>query len=216
MPKKMLFIIIFMLFFSQPENFAAEKSEKMDLILKFTEVSGIKTNYEKTLLNMNNQMKQYYLSRWQEMLNQNKDLDPEKEKRIMTLINESLDRIYSEFNSYMLKEAPFEKVFKEIYYPIYAEHFKVDEIRNMIIFFETDTGKKLASQTPKIMQKSMTDFNNLYGQSLIAKMSSLTEQEGKSLSPRIDSLLNNDYQKIDKPGLETENHSETDSKIKPE
>jgi len=216
MIKKMIFIVIFLFVFFQIENFADEEANKKALILKFTEVSGIKTNYEKTLLNMNNQMKQYYLSRWEEMLNQNSDLDQEKEVEIMALINESLERIYNDFNLYMLKEAPFEKVFDEIYYPIYTEYFEANEIKNMIKFFETDTGKKLASQTPKIMQKSMTDFNNLYGQSLISKMNSLTEQEGKSLNPKIDALLNSDSQRTDKPELKAKHEERANPEVKPE
>ncbi|PLK43845.1 DUF2059 domain-containing protein [Emticicia sp. TH156] len=45
--------------------------------------------------------------------------------------------------------------FVELYIPIYDKHFSHQEIRDMIIFYETPTGKKLVEKTPMLLTESM-------------------------------------------------------------
>jgi hypothetical protein len=53
--------------------------------------------------------------------------------------------------------------------PIYKKHFTQEEVKAIIAFYETPTGKKLAEQTPLITVESM-QISQVWGMGLFAKI----------------------------------------------
>lgn len=64
------------------------------------------------------------------------------------------DEYYSKMMQLMREELNWDKV-KDPIKSIYGEHFTDTEIRDLIDFYKTDTGKKTLEKLPVIMQESM-------------------------------------------------------------
>ena len=64
------------------------------------------------------------------------------------------DEYYSKMMVLMRKELNWDKV-KDPIKSIYGKHFTDTEIRDLIKFYKTDTGKKTLEKLPVIMQESM-------------------------------------------------------------
>ena len=59
-------------------------------------------------------------------------------------------------------EAEFRKVFTremiiEMYAPIYSRHFQPDEVRRLLVFYNSPVGKKLVAETPLIEMEAFLD-----------------------------------------------------------
>ena len=64
----------------------------------------------------------------------------------------------SDENWAKVKEDVFDKQITELnkkLVPIYKKHFTLDEIKNIVAFYQTETGKKLAQKNGVIAQESM-------------------------------------------------------------
>ncbi len=75
-------------------------------------------------------------------LQQNPDLSEEQKAKIYRLTKEELDAAMPE-----LMDAAAQ---------IYADHFSSEDLRNVIEFYQSPTGKKFQELVPKIMQESIT------------------------------------------------------------
>jgi uncharacterized protein len=66
----------------------------------------------------------------------------------ITELHQELEKIVRSYVSDSLKEAP----------PIYAKHFTVGEMRDMIAFYHTPTGAKALRELPKVMGEFLTQM----------------------------------------------------------
>ena len=66
---------------------------------------------------------------------------------------------------------------QEIAMNIYAKHFTPDEIRDLIAFYETPTGQKLAHNLPLISRESMA-ASQQWGQKIITELDTKLKQKG--------------------------------------
>lgn len=63
------------------------------------------------------------------------------------------EEVWDEFGKAFTKSAS-EDLF-DILLPIYQKHLSLDDLKNIIVFYQSPTGKKLAEKTPLIAQESM-------------------------------------------------------------
>jgi hypothetical protein len=72
---------------------------------------------------------------------------------------------------------PFDALVKDVYYPVYSQHFTVEEIQAMIAFFESPVGQKFVATTPILMQESVVMINQKYTPVIQQKDFELIEEE---------------------------------------
>jgi len=56
---------------------------------------------------------------------------------------------------------PFSEIAEKVYYPLFASHFTVSELREVIRFYETPAGRKYITAMPQIMQNATSDLNEI-------------------------------------------------------
>jgi hypothetical protein len=61
--------------------------------------------------------------------------------------------VWTEFENTFVKSASLELV--DLLLPVYQKHMTEADMKNLIIFYETPTGKRFAEKSPLIMQDSM-------------------------------------------------------------
>lgn len=69
--------------------------------------------------------------------------------------------------------------------PVYAEFFTEKEIRDMLAFYETPTGKKTIATMPQILNKSMM-IGQQWGQSLVPQLVTNLERRFKEEGIKVD------------------------------
>tara|TARA_R110001592_G_scaffold361805_1_gene673713 strand:+ start:3496 stop:4050 length:555 start_codon:yes stop_codon:yes gene_type:complete len=63
--------------------------------------------------------------------------------------------VQSEAKTVMYEEFILSNKFNEIFYALYDEHFSLEQLKELVAFYDTSTGKKLLSVMPDISRRSM-------------------------------------------------------------
>lgn len=125
-------------------TFSQSANTKIDDIRKFLIVGGTEANLKAAMKNIVPMMKQ----------------------------NTSFSSLSDEFWDGFMKEIDY-KEFVELYVPIYDKYYTHQEIKDLITFYESPTGKKTVEKTPIIMAESMSLGQKLgekIGQKVFEKM----------------------------------------------
>ena len=84
------------------------------------------------------------------------DLSPEEEARVRQRLA-NRDRFMKKFGARLSAEVDFSAILEEVYVPLYQEYFTEQELREILAFQKSATGRKAAAVMPQIMQRGMAD-----------------------------------------------------------
>ncbi|MFA6451085.1 MAG: DUF2059 domain-containing protein [bacterium] len=131
--------------------------QKIELLKRLFADMKLDENMKQVFDSMAAQMKAAAPQMLKGMIDENEMTD--RDRQIMDeLMPPFMEKIYKTiFNSFDIN-----KMVEEIYIPLYAKYFDEDDIKAMIAFYESPTGKKFIDLTPALtaeaMQKMMTDI----------------------------------------------------------
>jgi hypothetical protein len=125
------------------------------------ELTDTKKGAIKELMNVTGsaQMGQLFANAFvMQMSNVLKTTNPDIPPRAFTILKEEVNEI--------IKEEMVEKDgFYELIYPIYHKHFTLNDIKELIAFYNTPIGKKTVTVMPQLTQESMIT-GQMWGQTL--------------------------------------------------
>lgn len=139
----MKYFIVFIFLFSF-SSFGQSAYTKIDDIRKFLVVGGTEANLKVGMQTMIPMMKK----------------------------SSSYSELSDEFWDGFMKEIDYKELI-ELYVPIYDKYYTHQEIKDLILFYESPTGKKTVEKMPLIMAESMTLGQKLgekLGQKVLEKM----------------------------------------------
>lgn len=113
----------------------------------------------------------------QQMTEMIKTLQPDIHDSVITIMNEELKILIEET---MHEESGFVDMLIEIY----AKHYSHKDIKNLIAFYETDTGKKTIEIMPDLLQESMElsqKWGSAMGPVIVDRLRKRMENKGISL-----------------------------------
>ncbi|PZO38490.1 MAG: hypothetical protein DCF19_16330 [Pseudanabaena frigida] len=90
---------------------------------------------------------------------------PEVQKQF----SEVLSRMASKYRDRVIKKIDVNQLIEQVSYPIYDKYFNEDELRDIIGFYKSSTGKKAIAMMPQIFSDSISRTNEI----LLPKMSSI-------------------------------------------
>ncbi len=91
----------------------------------------------------------------------------------------AMPKVPDEFWQRMISEAKVEDLV-DMEVPIYASHFTLTEINQIIAFYSTPTGKKVIQEMPSVLQESMAagqQWGRVVGERIVAQL----EREGYTM-----------------------------------
>jgi uncharacterized protein len=94
---------------------------------------------------------------------------------------ESTTRIWRRLRELLPQRVRFSEVMEQIFFPLYDKHFTETELKELVAFYKSPTGKKFISVVPQLTQESMTKTGELVMPKLSALVNELVEEELKSL-----------------------------------
>lgn len=165
-------------------------SEKKALIKELLEITETKKTYENIIDMVLLQCQNDYPRRITQMLHDAK-VPEDKQGEIQKQLLESGLRFSKRFRELYPERLNFQRIMEPIYCSLYNKYFTEDELRDLIIFYKSATGKKSINIMPQLMQESMQKSNESLNPKIIELVNEILQEEKKRLleskeSPRLE------------------------------
>ena len=138
----------------------ATSPEKVALIKELLDVTNSKKNSEAILNAMFDEMqKQMPSIIWQSIsgMKQMKELTEAEQQHLRDEATETAMRSYQRFRDLFLKRINFAEMTNEISYSVYTKYFSENELRDLITFYQSSTGKHSLEIMPALIAESMAE-----------------------------------------------------------
>lgn len=95
-------------------------------------------------------------------------------------VQSMLDRVMPKFVKEVQQSISFKELVDQIYYPMYDRHFSEPELKDILAFYDSPTGKRTIQVMPQLVQESMQKTNQIMLPKLLEIMQRLMAEEEKS------------------------------------
>ena len=137
----------------------AVSAEKLALIREYLQVAGgSKSANERTDMMLSFQEAES-AKMAASMIEMDDKLSPSDKAAAKKMTVEISQRTMKRTREFFSKEVDMEKMVEEIIIPIYDKHFSETELRDLIAFYKTPTGRKSTELMPELMKATMTSFS---------------------------------------------------------
>lgn len=161
-----LLLVIFSAVSSRAQQ--AEPSEKEALILEFRNLTGA----QKVDISVNYSI-EGVKGTLAGIVEDDKELTDEQKAELGQSVSEASGRIENLAREFFADEAAIAKISELAIFKVYDENFSDAELREMILFFRTPTGKKAAAFLPNVTSQ----VEKLVQQDIVAKLKELIEPQ---------------------------------------
>lgn len=156
-------------------------SQKRALIKELLEVTDAKNMAESMTDIMLLQMENNYPQMMAQTLSETDVLSSKEKEELKSRLIESRLRFSRRFRELYPKRVNLAEVIDEIYYPLYDRYFTVDELRDLIVFYKSTTGKKSIRVTPQLMQEAMQRSGELLNPKIVQLVNEILQEEKERL-----------------------------------
>lgn len=182
---KMHFFSLLMILALVPYVNAGANSEVLRAYEQFFEATGAEAQYEQMLNITISQLQQGFGSGLRGAAEKGESATPEEKEQLMQMIKQAMDSFLKKLRVEIKKLMPFDELVTNIYIPVYAKHFKIEEIKEITSFYKSPVGQKFISVVPTLMQESMTMVNQKYTLQLQEISGKIAKQEFAKIKEKI-------------------------------
>jgi len=168
---------------------AGEILEKTKVYQKFFEVTGAESQYEQMVNIMISQFQEGFGTSLRGALEKVESADTEEKSKFTQMADQSMGRFLKRLKEEMENIMPFKELAKNVYIPVYAKYFRLEEIEKITAFYESAVGKKFVSVSPALMQESMILVNQKYTPKLQEIGADVAQKEFSELGKEIEKLM---------------------------
>ncbi len=136
--------------------------QKQALIKELLDAIDIKKNSDAVLNTMFDQMeKQMPEIIWQAVseMKEIKELTPAEQQHLRAEMSESAIRTSQRFRELLTQRVNFVQMTEEISSQLYAKYFSENELRDLVTFYKSSTGRRTMEIMPNLIGESMTKAN---------------------------------------------------------
>ncbi len=186
-------LLIFICFVGPVSSATSEEAGdlvKMRLFERFVRLTDMQARYDQMLDIMANQMKMVLQAQIQQAAQKAVGRTPTDKALFTTIMERFVRDSIARIRDSMKKEMPFPDLVSRVYYPIYERHFSESELRSIIEFYESPSGRKFIDTTPSLLQESVTKINELYTMKIQRLSTAIAEEEFERIAPELELLKN--------------------------
>lgn len=154
---------------------------KRALILELLEVTGMSKMAGQTMDTMIAQMDSQMPQIVNQMMLNDPDLSLVERERLKQQVAESAARFSKRFRELLPQRVNFGEVMEQLYLPLYDKYFTEAELKDLVAFCKSPTGKKFTSVTPQLLQDAMAKSSEVLGPKVMAVVAEISEEEKKNL-----------------------------------
>lgn len=134
----------------------ALNAEKLALIKEFLVV----TNAKKMAADSSDMMLGLQASETQKLIDslidEDKSLSPEMKADVRRIAEASAEKSNARVREFFSKRMDLGELIEEVSIPVYDKHFTEQQMRDLITFYKTPTGKRMIEVTPQLTMELMT------------------------------------------------------------
>ncbi len=143
----------------QPIGTQEISPEKRALAKEFVEVINVRKSARDIFQVMQDQMQKQMIETTWEMLSQMKemkDLTEAERQDLRDKIRENAERNNKRFLDLLNQRIDFGQLTEDLSISLYGKYFSEKELKDLIVFYKSDTGKRSMEITPSLLAESMS------------------------------------------------------------
>jgi len=142
----------------------AHASSYNDNLKKLFEITGVVNSYISLNTQVINQMQTGYLRAADETIDSS-TFTVEQKKQAGEILKNRFATMVKNYETHVKKEMPYDRVVDEIYLPLYKETYSPNDVKELLIFYQSPLGKKTLefsrSAKEKISERIAEKYDNL-------------------------------------------------------
>jgi hypothetical protein len=199
--KKLLAFVLLMLLLAAISVQAQEASarvnqdvspEKLALIKELIELASSKQTIDAMLKAQSEQMEQRLPEIvWQAVsgMKELKTLTPAQTEALKLQVLSSSARTGRRMYDLLMQKIDFEKLIVDISVPLHDKYFTEAELRDLVAFYKSPTGRKVIAVMPSLVVESMTRASDIIMPKVAEMMSQLQQEETELVTKEIEATV---------------------------
>jgi hypothetical protein len=163
-----------------PGASAELSQQKRELIRELVEASGGAISAEEVNRMLLMQFKQVYGSWVEQLVADDPTLTPEERQAMRAHLGD-FDWFSKTFSARFAERIDLARVLERAYFPFYDRYFEESELKELLAFYRTPTGKKAVSVLPAIMHEGMEATQPLLQPQVAALMAEILAERSAEL-----------------------------------
>jgi len=135
--------------------------EKKAAIKELLEVTEAKTNSDNVLNTMFAQMENLMPQLLATQIENSPEVKAEDRAETSKKASEVSSRVFNRFKELTLQKVKFSEITEQISYELYDKYFTQEELKDLIIFYKSPTGKKATKALPLLVEESSRKTNQI-------------------------------------------------------
>lgn len=107
-------------------------------------------------------------------------INREREQAQKTIV-ETSGRVLRRFKELMPDRINFAEVMEQMFYPIYDRFFTEEELKDLVAFYKSPTGRKSIEVMPQLMQDAVQRSNKALNAKVMALLTEVMQEEKKNI-----------------------------------
>ena len=137
-------------------------ASKRALIKELNEVTGAKESTDQMFDTMLALQETDSAKMLESLVNNDQTMTAEQKNEVLQKSKESSARLMKKFREYFTTELNLSAAIDDISYMLYDKYFTDDELKDLIAFYRSPTGKKAMAVMPKLFADTMSMFSDKY------------------------------------------------------
>lgn len=161
---KIKLLLLFLLFFFSHTSFAQEATEKKALIKELLVTLEADKTPEEIFNATFNQMEKILPNIFLSEIENDPHLahlEAGEREEVKRRINESMQNTQKRFKELFKQRVNLAEITEQISYSLYAKFFTEDELKDLISFYKSPTGKKSTKILPELISESLQKTNEI-------------------------------------------------------
>ena len=158
--------------------------EKRALIAEMLEVVDSKKTAEEIMNTVLAQMEKSLPEMMGQMLQQEskqRRLSEKEQKELESYLSQTSVRLLAKFRELFARRINLGEIIEQISYPLYDKFFTEAELKDLVSFYKTETGRKAVKVMPELMGESMRRSNDLMMPKIMALINEIKEEQLKEM-----------------------------------
>ncbi|MDQ2856193.1 MAG: DUF2059 domain-containing protein [Acidobacteriota bacterium] len=118
-----------------------------------------------------------------------KRLRPAQQEEVREKFDENIARVSKRIKELFLQRIDMKQMVEDISYSVYDKHFTETELKDLVAFYGSPTGKKVIAEMPALFAESIAKAGEIIGPRVKGIIDEIQREQTNELSKQIDVLL---------------------------
>lgn len=129
--------------------------EKKAVIAEIIRATNAEKNMKDVMQSMFSQMDEMYPVMIRKSLENQKNLSDKQKEEIIKIVTDKRKNMDVFFRDKFFKRLDFNKYISDVFYPLYAKFFTLDELKDLLAFYKSPTGTKFNEVSPQFAAETI-------------------------------------------------------------